>query len=73
METEMKIIAIVSVLIAGVSLAALQVRHAGSIPKAVFGMGYKWLSGKLDSVDKLLLLVAGIFFIVFLVATILVV
>jgi hypothetical protein len=69
----MKIIAIVSALIAGISLAAIQVRHAGSIPKAIFGMDHKWLRDKLDNFDKLLLLVAGTFFVVFLVATILVV
>jgi hypothetical protein len=69
----MKNIAILSALIAGVSLAAIQVRHAGSILKAIFGRDYKWLSDKLDNVDKLLLLVAGTFFILFLVTTILVV
>jgi hypothetical protein len=66
----MKIIAITSALIVGVSLVAIQVRHTGSILKAIFGMDYKWLSDKLD---KLILFVAGIFFVVFLVAIILVV
>jgi hypothetical protein len=69
----MKIVAITSALIAGVSFVAIQVRHTGSILKAIFGMDYKWLSDKLDNVDKLLLFVAGTFFVVFLVAIILVV
>jgi len=69
----MKIIAITSALIVGVSLVAIQVRHTGSILKAIFGVDYKWLSDKLDKVDKLILFVAGIFFVVFLVAIILVV
>jgi len=68
----MKIIAILSALIAGVSIATIKVRHTGSISKAIFGTDHKWLSHKLDNVDKLLLFFAGTFFVVFLISTILV-
>ena len=68
----MKIIPIVCALITGVSLAWIKVRHTGSIYKAIFGMNYKRLSDKIDNVDRLLIVVAGTFFVVFLVTTILV-
>jgi len=67
----MRILSIVCALITGVSLAWIQVRHTGSISKAIFGMNYKWLSDKVDNVDKLLLIIAGTFFVVFLAATVL--
>ena len=68
----MKIIPIVCALITGVSLAWIKVRHTGSIYKTIFGMDYKWLSDKIDNVDRLLMAIAGIFFVVFVITTILV-
>ena len=68
----MKIISIVCALITGVSLAWIKVRHSGSISKAIFGTDYKRLSDKIDNFDKMLLVIAGTFFVVFLVTTILV-
>jgi acetone carboxylase gamma subunit len=68
----MKIIPIVCALITGVSLAWIKVRHTGSIYKAIFGMDYKWLSDKIDNADRLLIAIAGIFFVVFIITTILV-
>jgi len=35
-------------------------------------MDYKWLSDKIDNVDRLLMAIAGIFFVVFVITTILV-
>lgn len=53
-----------SVLIAGLILASIQVRHAGSISKAIFNSP-KWLGHKLDKVDKIFISVAGGFFFAF--------
>ncbi len=44
----------------------------GSTSKAIFGMDFKWLSHGIDNVDRLLLVIAGTFFVVFLITTILV-
>jgi hypothetical protein len=68
----MKILSIVCVLITGVSLAWIEVRHSGSISKAIFGLNHRWLSDKIDNFDKLLLAIAATYFIIFLVTTILV-
>jgi acetone carboxylase gamma subunit len=67
----MKILSIISALIAGASLAWIKVRHTGSISKAIISMDLRWLSDKVDKVDKLLLIIAGTFIVVFLVATVL--
>jgi hypothetical protein len=68
----MKILSIVCALITGVSLAWIKFRHSGSISKAILGSDYKRLSDRIDNLDKLLLAIAGTFFLVFLVTTILV-
>jgi hypothetical protein len=62
----MKILTVLFALIAGLILASIQVRHAGSISKAIFS-NHKWLDHKIDNVDKVLIAIAAGFFVAFLV------
>ncbi len=62
-----KIIAGLFGLMSSICLLAVQYRHAGSIRKVLPpNIDYDYWRDKIDSKDKLLLLIAAIFFILFL-------
>jgi len=60
----MKTLTVLFALIAGLILASIQVRHAGSISKAIFN--HRWDDHKIDNVDKVLIAIAAGFFVAFL-------
>lgn len=58
----MEIFAIIFAVITGICLVSLQIRHAGSFRKAIFGPFDKKLMDNIDSTDKRILILAGISF-----------